>query len=193
MTPEPRPATRDDAAVLARIINLAGEGLPLHQWRRSCGPDEDPWTYGESRAARDSGGFSWRNAQVIGIGGSVAAGMIGFRIGPEPEPVDDLPPILRPLQALENRALGSHYLNAIATFPQYRGRGLARVLMQRAEHLAVEAGSLSLIVASGNLPAQRLYASLGLAERAREPIVTNGWTGAEGHWILMVKALPPRP
>lgn len=189
MTPESRAARRDDAAALARIIDLAGEGLPLHLWQQSCDPGQDPWQIGASRAARDTGGFSWRNARVIEIGGQVAAGMIGYRIGHEPEPLYDLPPILRPLQALENRALGSYYINAIATLPDHRGRGLARVLMQEAERLAAGAGTLSLIVADVNLPAQRLYAGLGYAERAREAVVTNGWTSAARHWILMVKSV----
>ena len=78
---------------------------------------------GARRAARDEGAFSWRNAVIAELGGAVAGGLVAYRIGPDPEPLDDVPPLFRPLQALENRALGTHYVNVLATYPEFRRRG----------------------------------------------------------------------
>lgn len=68
-----RPATPDDADALAQLVNLAGEGLPLHLWERMAAPGQSPWDVGRARARRDTGGFSWRNATVREAKGRVVA------------------------------------------------------------------------------------------------------------------------
>ena len=71
LRPRPRRLTRrscarrgaSDAADLARLVDLAGEGLPSYLWARMAEPGEDAFAVGERRrAARDEGAFSWRNA-----------------------------------------------------------------------------------------------------------------------------------
>ena len=187
-----RPATREDAADLAHLVDLAGEGLPSYLWAGIAEPGESVWDVGTRRAARDEGSFSWRNAVIAEIDGAVAGGLVSYRIGDVPEPLDDLPPMFRPLQALENQALGSHYVNVLATYPAFRRRGVGRVLMAEAERLGTGARGISLIVADANAPARRLYAALGYAERARAPIARNGWRSASEQWLLMVKDAPAR-
>ena len=41
--------------------------------------------------------------------------------------------MFRPLQGLENRAPGTHYLNVLATYPAFRRRGVASRLLAEAE------------------------------------------------------------
>jgi ribosomal protein S18 acetylase RimI-like enzyme len=190
MAIELRPARREDAADLARLVDLAGEGLPSYLWAGMAEPGEDAFAVGVRRAARGGGEFSWRNAAMAEIGGAVAGALVSYRIGDQAEPIDGLPPIFRPMQALENRALDSHYVNVIATYPAFRGRGVATRLMGEAERLGSEAAEMSLIVADGDEPARRLYAALGYSERARAAIVKYGWTCASSAWVLMVKPLP---
>ena len=62
LTPPLRQATPADAAVLAELVNYAGEGMPLYLWERMAGPGETAWDVGRKRAARDTGSFSYRNA-----------------------------------------------------------------------------------------------------------------------------------
>lgn len=57
-----RPATKTDAAVLAKLVNYAGEGMPLYLWTKLAKDGEDPWNVGRARAAREEGAFSYRNA-----------------------------------------------------------------------------------------------------------------------------------
>ncbi|MCC5987686.1 MAG: GNAT family N-acetyltransferase [Pararhodobacter sp.] len=189
MAPTIRPARREDARDLARLIDIAGEGLPGHLWAGMAGPGEAPLDIGTIRAARDSGGFSWRNAHIAEIDNAPAGALVSYRLGTEPQPIEDLPAIIRPLQWLENQAPGSHYINAIATYPPYRRRGIAAALMVQAESLAAGAPSLSLIVADGNAAALRLYASCGYGEQARAPLVSNGWQCSAENWLLLVKPL----
>jgi hypothetical protein len=48
-----RPARREDAAALAELVNMAGEGMPLYLWGAMAERDEDPWSVGRRRAERD--------------------------------------------------------------------------------------------------------------------------------------------
>jgi ribosomal protein S18 acetylase RimI-like enzyme len=182
-----RPATRGDAADLARLVALASEGLSSYLWARMAEPGETPLDVGRRRAAREDGGFSWRNATLAELGGKVAGGIVAYRLGDAPAPLDDLPPLFRPLQALENRAPGTHYVNVLATYPEFRRRGVGRRLLAEAERQAAGASGLSLIVADRNLRARRLYEALGFRAVAAERMVKDGWTSESSAWVLMLK------
>ena len=186
--PRLRPARREDAPDLARLVDIAGEGLASYLWARGTRPGESAFDVGVRRAARDEGGFSWRNAVIAEVGDAVAGALIVYRIGETPKPLDDLPAMFRPLQALENQAPGTLYVNVLATYPDFRRRGVASRLLAEAEVRAGTAG-LSLIVAEGNAPAIALYRAFGFAEAGRAPIVKEGWACASDSWVLMLKPL----
>ena len=185
-----RPARPDDADALAELVNFAGDGLPLHLWGRMAKPGETAWDVGRRRARRDDGSFSWRNAVVAEIGGRVAASVIGYPLADEPEPIDHTtPPMFVPLQELENRASGTWYVNVLAAYPEFRGRGLGTVLLAEAEKEAARVGSrgLSIIVSDDNVGARRLYERCGYVERASLPMVKDDWVNAGENWVLLVK------
>ena len=189
--PEPpgvRPARPDDAVDLARLVDTAAEGLASRFWAGMAGPGETALDVGMRRAAGEEGAFSWRNASLAELGGGVAGALVAYRIGRAPRPLDDLPPVFRPLQALENLALGTHYVNVLATYPEFRRRGVGSRLLAEAELQARGARGLSLIVADRNFAARRLYAAFGFVETARELMVKEGWSCASDAWVLMVKA-----
>jgi ribosomal protein S18 acetylase RimI-like enzyme len=175
-----RAATRDDAADLARLIDLAGEGLPRMLWSRMAEPGEDIWDVGARRAARDEGGFSWRNARIAEVGGQIAGAIVTYRVGP-PEPVDDLQLEVQSLQALENLVPGTRYVNVLATYAPFRGRGIGSRLLAE-----VEDGDMSIIVADRNETAHRLYLSLGYVEQARAPL-KGDWGCESREWVLLTK------
>lgn len=184
--------------MLARIIDLAGEGLPSHLWAGMAAPGQTAFELGAERARRDEGGFSWRNAQLAEIGGEVGGGVICYEIPAEPVPLEGMPAMFRPLQALENRVAGSYYINAIATLPGFRGRGIATALMGAAEMSGAQAlapggAGMSLIVTDTDVAAMRLYRALGYVERAREALVAEGWTSPARDWVLMVKPAAAAP
>ncbi len=182
-----RPATRDDALHLARLAVLASEGLTAYLWERSE-PGADPLAVGAARAARGEGAFSWRNSTIAEVGGVVAGALVTWRLPDAPEPLEGLPSLFRPFQALENRAPGSQYVNMLATYEGFRGRGVGTALLAEAARLGRDAaGGMSLIVADRNVPARRLYRALGYGEVASEPMVREDWVCDSEAWILMVR------
>ncbi|WP_226628508.1 GNAT family N-acetyltransferase [Alloyangia pacifica] len=189
LSPPYRLATPDDARELADLVNFAGEGLPLHLWRELAGEGEDPWEVGRTRQAEKT-----REGQVVVVdfGVGAVAALTGYAIDANPAPVpDDLPPVFRPLQELENEAPGSWYVNVLACYPEHRGMGLGSGLLRLAEQIARAEGleRMSIIVAGDNEGARRLYERQGYAEAARRPCVHGGWESGQEDWVLLVKAL----
>lgn len=189
-----REARAADAAHLVRFINMAADDLPLYFWRRSVGPEGDPWAYGAERAARDSGNFSYRNAWLAEVDGEVGACLLGYPAEAEPGPIDpEMPAVLVPLLELEALAPGSWYLNVLATYDGYRGKGLGSALLARAEDVARQAGftEISLIAEDTHLDALRLYTGKGYREIARRPVVSGDWQVDAKEWILFTKPVGP--
>lgn len=187
-----RAARATDAEHLTRFINMAADDLPLHFWRRSVGPEGDPWAYGRERAARETGSFSFRNAWLAEADGEVAACLLGYPTDPQPAPIEpDTPPIFVPLLELEALAPGSWYLNVLATYTQHRGKGLGSALLAKAEDIARSAGhrTISLIAEDSHQDALRLYRAKGFQEIARRPVVKGDWQVDALEWILFVKPL----
>ncbi|MEL7448092.1 MAG: GNAT family N-acetyltransferase [Pseudomonadota bacterium] len=180
---------------MAELVNMAGDGMPFYLWSKSAQGDESPWAVGEARARRESGGFSYRNTVVREHNGAVVAALIGYPLPFEPEPVDyeELPPMFVPLQRLEDRVSGTWYVNVLATYPDFRGRGAGAALLGIADRLAAETKrkGLSLIVSDANPGAQRLYERHGFEELATEPMVKDAWETEGSQWVLMKKPQVP--
>jgi ribosomal protein S18 acetylase RimI-like enzyme len=183
-----RLADEADAPRLADLVNFAGEGLPLHLWQGFAEQGQDPWEVGRARQADKA-----REGQIIvaDLGSGAVAGLTGYAIGSEPEPIgDDFPVLLRPLQELENEALDSWYVNVLACYPEHRGRGLGSRLLGVAERLAAANGMnrMSVIVADANTAARRLYEKHGYREIASRRCVKDGWLTDTENWVLLTKS-----
>jgi len=138
VTPKPsfRPATKTDAAVLAVLVDIAGEGMPSFMWSTLGAVGQSVLEFGRERARRDTGGFSFKNATVAEIGGEIAACLVGYRLD-DPNDLDgslaETPEIVRPLVRLEAKVSGSWYVNVLATFPEFRRHGIGGELLAIAE------------------------------------------------------------
>jgi ribosomal protein S18 acetylase RimI-like enzyme len=189
-----RPATKADAAALAVLVDIAGEGMPAYMWSTLAAPGQSVLELGRERAAREEGGFSYKNAVVAEIDGEIAASLVGYRLD---DPYDlagslaETPDIVRPLVRLEAKAPGSWYVNVLATFPEFRRKGIGARLLAIAEEKARDqrAPSLSVIVGSWNEPASRLYAGAGYAALASEKAILFPGCPHHGDWVLMVRSL----
>jgi ribosomal protein S18 acetylase RimI-like enzyme len=187
-----RCATRDDAQALADLVHFASEGLALHLWTKAAGPGGDAWAVGRERALRETGSFSYRNAVLMEHDGRAAAGLIGYRLPDQPEPIaDSMPPMFVPLQELENLAPATWYVNVLAAYPEFRGQGCGTSLLGVAERLASASGScgLSIVVSDANTGARRLYERCGYGEVARRIKVKEDWAGPGTAWLLLTKPL----
>jgi len=187
------PATIEHAPALACLINLAGEGIPAYLWSALTEGGESAMDVGARRAAREEGSFSYRNAMICTENGILAGMILAYRQADlyDSGDISECPAIVRPLVELESRAPGSWYINAIATFETHRGKGVAtRLLLDTEQRARASAcAAMSLIVASGNTDAKRLYASLGFTIRDARPIIP--WPGCthDGDWLLMIRDL----
>ncbi len=168
-----RQATPDDAESLAKLIDIAGEGIPSWLWAQNCTDGQSPLDIGTERARRPEGGFSYSNALIAEKGGA-AIGMVlsyGITTAPEDDP-DDLPDPIAPFVALEKLSTDTWYINALAVFPNHRGHGVGTQLMAAAEDSAKANGfkTMSIQVYGQNTGAVRLYHQLGYVLAAKEPV-----------------------
>ncbi|WP_223669620.1 GNAT family N-acetyltransferase [Kangiella shandongensis] len=182
-----------DASELAYLINLAGEGIPEYLWSGMAEGAEPPLEIGAQRAAREEGGFSYKNARVIRDKSGLLGMIISYQLD-DPyilDDIDDYPEIVKPLVKLESKAPGSWYINAVATKENHRGKGIAKALLSEAESKAKAQGvkQMSLIVASENTVARKLYTKLGYQTTTSLPVVDYPGAIHGGDWELMIKQL----
>ncbi len=186
-----RSATKVDAHALTELINIAGEGLPLYIWQGMAKTNESAWNVGRHRAMRDYGGFSYRNSIVRDKPGKVAGCMVGYPLERNTDLVcyQDIPAMFVPLQELEDLASDAWYINVLAVYPDYQGKGFGTYFLTIAEQLAINANKngLSLIVSDANCSAKRLYERCGFREFSSRPMVKEKWVNPGSNWILMTK------
>ena len=183
-----RAATIDDAPVFRRVFELASEGLAPWVWAQSAGPDRSVEDIALERMRDKLGKAAPGTCYVAELDGQAAGGIITYDIGDIPEEIeDDTPRVFVPMIELENLAPRTHYINALAVFPEFQGRGVGRKLLRQVFGNALENG-MSLIAEDGNTPALALYTSEGFTEAARRPIVeAEGWHKPGENWLLMLR------
>ena len=124
---------------------------------------------------------------IAELGGPVAGGLVAYRIGDAPEPLDELPAMFRPLQALENRALGTHYVNVLATYPEFRRRGVATRLLAEAERQGAGGARAEPDRRRPQRAGAAALRGVRLRRGGAEPIVKEGWRTESRTWVLMLK------
>jgi len=186
-----RKATPEDARAMAEFSNFAGEGMSLYLWERMAEEGENAWEVGRRRAAREEGGFSYRNAIIAEVEGEVAACLIGYVTPDEPEVIDyeTMPAMFVPLQELEDLRPGHWYTEILSAYPQFRGQGIGTRLLEYAEQQMAGAASkgFSIIVSDANPGARRLYERCGYSELAAREMVKDDWENPGRNWVLLVK------
>lgn len=188
-----RPADRSDATALAVLTDIAGEGMPFWAWSGMAEEHQSPLEIGRSRAARDEGGFSYRNASVLEIEDEIAGMVLSYQLD-DPYEIGDLeamPEPFRPLVELEAIVPGSWYVSALATFEEFNDRDNFQTLMEKAEKKAysVSAKEISFICSEKNEEACFLCQTTGFSERSRRPMISFPGERCEGNWLLFVKSL----
>lgn len=168
-----RQATPSDAESLARLINLAGEGIPNWLWTRACAEGQTPLEVGMERAKRQTGGFSYTNALIASPHGSPLGMVLSYAITEAPtENPDDLPAPIAPFVALEKLSAGTWFINALAVFEDGQNQGIGSQLLAAAEDQARANGlrKMSIQVYAQNTGAVRLYERRGYTRVASDPV-----------------------
>lgn len=168
-----RQAEPSDAESLAKLINLAGEGIPNWLWTRACVEGQTPLEIGIERAKRKTGGFSYANALVAKSGGNPIGMVLSYAITEAPtDNPDDLPAPIAPFVALEKLSVNTWFINALAVFAESQNQSVGSKLLSAAETLARTNGfdRMSIQVYSQNTGAVRLYERQGYLRAASEPV-----------------------
>lgn len=191
-----RQARESDALDLACLIDCASRGLALWLWSTLCKPGQSAIEVGRHRIRTlEASPLHYGAFSVAEIEGSLAGALTGRLIPIPHERGDsaDLPDAFAPLLELEAVAAGSWYLNVIAVYPEFRGRGLGSALLRRAEESAclTNAAQMSLAVEEANAGAMKFYLGYGFEEWARRPYIPFPGSMDEGDWILLRKDITP--
>lgn len=191
MTPAIRPATPADAPLLLQAIHWASEGAIPAMFAEFAPPGMTGDDIAIASVAAPEGELSHANAWIAEAEGTAVGALIGYPLPDPPAPPDpNLPPVIVPLKALEDRVPGHWYVNIVAVLPDDRGEGIGAALMAHAEAEARRTGcpGLALIVAATNTGALRLYQRLGFAEMARAPMDFSAYGAAPTEGLLLVKS-----
>ena len=195
-TPLIRQANASDAECLAKLINLAGEGIPNWLWTRACTEGQTPLEIGTRRAKRKTGGFSYTNALVAEPHGNPIGMVLSYAITKAPsENPDDLPAPIAPFVALEKLSVNTWFINALAVFAEGQNQGVGSQLLEATEHQARAHGYewLSIQVYEQNTGAVRLYQRHSYTLAAREPVRLHPCPPYyKGDVLLLKKRLPDR-
>ena len=159
-----RAAQLSDAPIIAKVVAMAiGDEVALNDY---CGENYiDVLT---EIARTEATQYCWQNAIIAECNGIVAGAIVGYD-GAQLEPLrEGTFNILRntigrvPTIAAETEA-GEYYLDTLAVMPQFRGKGVGRILINALCERASSEGHerVGLIVDTDNPNAERLYTSQG--------------------------------
>lgn len=162
-------ATPNHAADIAQLVmmamtdecclNLAGEGNTLANFARVM----------NRLTAADHSQYSYRNTLVaIDDDGQVAGAIVSYDGGQLHALRQAFIDEMKREVGVDHSGIadetgpGEWYLDSLAVYPQYRGQGIAHLLLQAVVERAQKAGLCAgLLVDKGNPKAERLYRSIG--------------------------------
>ena len=189
-----RSATEDDCTELALIRDIAGRRMPSYLWSQEVGQGQSYFEYGREKIRTDANYNAYFNNWLVAESQSKFVGaFFGFSVD-DPYPdidIDAVPECFRPCIELERVAIGCWLLQAIAILPEYRGKGLARQLLDKAGSVAKDSGTnrIALQVEEVNEVAFKTYQSNGYVEVDRRPYVHFPGSEDTGDVVLMWKEL----
>ena len=189
-----RTATEEDCTELALMLDVAGRRLPSYLWSQDTGQGQSCFEYGREKIRTDTNrNFYFQNWLVAEFQDKFVGAFFGFSVDdPYPEiDLDAVPECFRPCVELERVARGCWLLQAIAILPQYRGKGLARQLLGKAENVARDSGTkrFALMVEDVNEIAFNTYQKNGYIEVDRRPYIPFPGSDDTGDYVLMWKEL----
>lgn len=190
-----RPGRLDDASAIVELFAIAGQGIPDYVWSLQATNGQSPRQIATQRVCREDANFSYRNVTLAERDGEVVGLVLGYLL-PDSAPadlgaLDTLPPVLRPLVALEQRAPGTFYINALAVREEHRGNGIGSKLLYKCRQKALGAHTarITVEVFAENGGALRLYQRHGFRILDRCPVVRHPCHPYSGDLLLMVQNL----
>ena len=191
-----RPATIHDCADRAVLDDVAMHGMGCWLWARMAKSYNRTSAFEFAREHIMQGsdqGLSYKCAAIAELDDRVAGAVLAYLLeDQELEKIDDaVLHVISPLLELSKQAVGTWYVNILAVYAEFRGRGVGAALIDHTLRagMAAKAKETSLIVEDDSA-AVRLYERSGFKERDRRPFVpVESSSKRDGHWVLMVRPL----
>jgi ribosomal protein S18 acetylase RimI-like enzyme len=181
-----RPATAADCADLAILDDIAGHGLTSEAWARAAaeGKGASALEVGLESYIGQATPCNWRNARVA-IGEDRTAGMsVGYFLPKDTDFTGPFDAVFEPVMSLFKKAVGGWLLDALAVYSAFRGKGVARALLD--DQLALsENRPFHIVCADDNAPALGLYRSRGFGVVERAEFVHTATPRATEEWLLL--------
>jgi len=191
-----RRATEADIPDLARLFIMAADGIvdavyhdlvpglaleKIFEWRFS--------QFGTVLSYE----YCWVAQDGLQVAGMVNAYPIDHLADAPSDPrlTADRLAVFRPFETLREQAAGSYYINLVAVYPEWRGKGIGHRLIGLATSDAQQQGltELSLIVFEQNSRAVALYRRLGFEISARSQVAPHRLIRRTGDLVLMKRRL----
>jgi ribosomal protein S18 acetylase RimI-like enzyme len=183
-----RPAQRNDALHVAALIDIAGHGIEADFWAENVDGDGSPISAAR-RLILDNHDLPYHlsRAWVVDIDGEIAGGLVGSLNPDAPSPAVDFPSYFEPLLELETLVPGYWAVIAVAVYREFRGRGLARTLLDHARDQAksLSAPGLSIVVEDTNSAAISLYRRWGFVDLETRPWLPYRGRMGPRSWVLL--------
>ena len=183
-----RPATRNDALHVAALVDLAGHGIEVEHWINSVDHDHSPLSAARQMIIADETlPYHLSKAHLLEIDGEVAAGLIGGLVASGTVIEAQFPGYYGPLLELESFVPGYWAVICVAVYPEFRGQGLARRLLDHAaaEARRLKAPGLSIVVEDSNTRALTLYRNWGFSDRETRAWLPYGGRSGPKNWVLL--------
>ena len=185
-----RRADIEDALHVAALVDIAGHGIDLDLWLARRDGDNSLLSAVRRMVREDrSQPYHYSRAHLIEVDGQIAGAIIG---GPVDTDAAGTPrPHIDPLIALETRAANHWSVLAIAVYPEFRGQGMAGLLLDHAFLLARQekASGVSIVVEDSNAKAIALYKNKGFIETETQPFVPYEGRSGPQNWVMLTRSL----
>lgn len=128
-----RPATPADSNDIARLVNIAVEGMPMAFWSDQSTKGQDPFEVGIQCCAQGDTATSYMRTNLAELDGSIVGMILTYDLKDMPQEMDDVHPMFRPMIQLVKSSDRTGSINALAVYPEFRRRGIASALVNEME------------------------------------------------------------
>ena len=183
---EIRPATAADCADLAILDDIAGHGLTSEAWARAAdeGKGSTAFEVGLESYLGEGTPCNFRNARVAQAEDRTAGMAVGYFLPKETEFTGPFDAVFEPVMSLFKKAVGSWLLDALAVYSAFRGKGVARALLDD-QIAAAGTNPMHIVCADDNQAALALYRSRGFEPVERQPFIQTDIPRDTKEWLLL--------
>ena len=184
-----RSATPEDSFDVAKLLDLAVEGMPMAFWTAQMVAGEDAMQIGINRCSKDDTATSYRRAKIAELDGEIVGLIFSYDKADLPAQMDSsVHPLFRPMMKLLNTTNGIASINTMAVYPKYQRRGIGSALLNELE--ASDRGSKgqqALLMTDVNQTGHAFSEERNYRVVGEAPVIKGPWDTQAATWQLRGK------